>query len=62
MTAPTTERTHAVKTRLPKGVTNSAPHPLATFLGVFSIGLGLAESLSPGAMKVLRMREVGAKA
>jgi hypothetical protein len=42
-----TEPRHAVKTRLPGGVDNSAPQPLATFLGLFSIGLGLAESLAP---------------
>jgi len=36
-----------VKTSLPDGVDNSAPKPLATFLGLFSIGLGLAEVLSP---------------
>jgi hypothetical protein len=39
-----------VKTRLPDGVDNSAPRPLATFLGLFSIGLGVAESLAPGTM------------
>ena len=38
---------HPVKTRLPRGVDNSGPQPLATFLGLFSIGLGLAESLAP---------------
>lgn len=45
-----TEPPHVVKTRLPAGVSNSAPRPLATFLGLFSLGLGLAESLAPGAM------------
>jgi len=45
-----TAPTHAVKTRLPDAVNNSSPQPLATFLGLFSIGLGLAESLAPGTM------------
>lgn len=50
MTATATRRTHAVKTRLPDGVDSSAPQPLATFLGLFSMGLGLAEALAPGTM------------
>jgi hypothetical protein len=50
MTGTATQRTHAVKTRLPDGVDNSSPQPLATFLGLFSMGLGLAESLAPGTM------------
>ena len=41
---------HRVKTRLPDNVDNSAPKPLATFLGLFSLGLGLAEALAPRAM------------
>ncbi len=49
-TATATGPAHPVKTRLPRGVDNSAPQPLATFLGLFSIGLGLAESLSPRGM------------
>jgi hypothetical protein len=48
--ATATAPTHAVKTRLPRSVDNSSPQPLATFLGLFSIGLGLAESLSPRTM------------
>jgi len=43
----TAERTEPIKTRLPHGIDNSAPQPLATFLGLFSIGLGLAEALTP---------------
>jgi hypothetical protein len=38
-----TQRTHAVKTQLPDGIDNNSPRPLAVFLGLFSIGLGLAE-------------------
>jgi hypothetical protein len=49
MTTATTP-THTVKTRLPARVDNSAPQPLATFLGLFSLGLGLAETLAPGTM------------
>jgi hypothetical protein len=37
----------SVKTRLPPGVDNSAPAPTATFLGLFSVGLGLTELLCP---------------
>jgi hypothetical protein len=36
-----------VKTSLPPIPNNSGPRPLATFLGLFSLGLGLAEFLSP---------------
>lgn len=39
--------THAVKTSLPRGADASGPQPLATFLAVFSLGLGLAEALAP---------------
>jgi len=41
--------THRVKTRLPDEYRNgdSSSEPLATFLGLFSIGLGLAEVLAP---------------
>jgi hypothetical protein len=45
-----TQRRHEVKTRLPEGATNAPPHPLATFLGLFSMGLGLAEALAPRTM------------
>jgi hypothetical protein len=38
----------SVKTRLPDGIDNSSPAPTATFLGVFSVGLGLAELACPG--------------
>ncbi len=50
MNTATLERETPIKTRLPQGTDNSAPHPLATFLGLFSIGLGLAEALSPRRM------------
>jgi hypothetical protein len=50
MNATVTEPHLDVKTRLPEGVDNSSPQPLATFLGLFSMGLGLAESLAPGTM------------
>jgi hypothetical protein len=42
-----------VKTSLPPGVRTSPPQPLATFLGLFSIGLGLAEFLCPRRMASL---------
>jgi hypothetical protein len=42
-----------VKTRLPPGLGDSGPRPLATFLGLFSIALGLAEFLSPRRMSEL---------
>jgi len=39
---------HPVKTRLPDEFYDGGPpHPLATFLGLFSIGLGLAETFAP---------------
>lgn len=47
MTATDTTPTHAVKTTLPAGSDGSGPQPLATFLAVFSLGLGLAEALAP---------------
>jgi hypothetical protein len=34
-----------VKTELPPGLRVSRPQPVATFLGLFSVGLGLAELL-----------------
>jgi hypothetical protein len=36
---------HRVKTELPPGLSDGRPQPVATFLGLFSIGLGLAELL-----------------
>ncbi len=39
-----------VKTHLPAGAAGSTFHPLATALGLFSLGLGLAEALAPGTM------------
>jgi hypothetical protein len=60
MTGTATRRTHEVKTRLPDGADNSSPQPLATFLGLFSMGLGLAEALAPGTMaKVTGVRTPG---
>jgi len=65
-----TQRTHAVKTRLPDDIDNSSPRPLATFLGLFSIGLGLAELCmtrtmerttgvrSPGLLRGYGVREI----
>lgn len=44
---------HPIKTRLPQGTDNAGPQPLATFLGVFSIGLGLAEALAPRQMRAV---------
>jgi hypothetical protein len=47
-TATAPEHTHRhVKTSLPPEAHNPGSKPLATFLGVFSIGLGLAELLRP---------------
>ena len=52
--------TRVVKTRLPDGAGGTAPHPLATALGLFSIGLGLAETLAPGTMtRVTGVRSPG---
>jgi hypothetical protein len=41
--------THRIKTSLPAEYRNgnSESHPMATFLGLFSIGLGLSEFLAP---------------
>ena len=47
-TAP--ERTRRVKTELPRWARNPGSKPLATFLGLFSVGLGLAELLAPRTM------------
>jgi hypothetical protein len=44
----TPARTRPVKTSLPAELRDGASHDgLATFLGLFSIGLGLAEALTP---------------
>ena len=45
----TASHKNRIKTRLPDEFRNgnSGNDPLATFLGVFSIGLGLAETLAP---------------
>ncbi|HEY1188241.1 MAG TPA: hypothetical protein VGE74_11320 [Gemmata sp.] len=49
-----------VKTRLPDGASGAAPHPLATALGLFSLGLGLAEALAPGTVaRVTGVRSPG---
>ncbi|WP_439631252.1 hypothetical protein [Gemmata sp.] len=45
-----TESRHEVKTRLPRSIDTTPPKPLATFLGLFSLGLGLAEALKPRGM------------
>ena len=45
-----TESRHAVKTSLPADTDATPPKPLATFLGLFSLGLGLAEALKPRGM------------
>jgi hypothetical protein len=51
MTATQPVYTHRVKTRLPGEYDGySSPQPMATFLGLFSIGLGLAEVLAPREM------------
>jgi hypothetical protein len=51
MTATPPVYTHRVRTRLPDEFAgDSSPQPLATFLGLFSIGLGLAEVLAPRQM------------
>ncbi|MDY3553683.1 hypothetical protein R5W24_002788 [Gemmata sp. JC717] len=42
--------TRTVKTHLPAGAGSSKPRPLATALGLFSLGLGLTEALAPGTM------------
>lgn len=39
--------TNRIKTQLPPGLHIDRPQPVATFLGLFSIGLGLAELLCP---------------
>lgn len=49
-TATDTPPTRVIKTRLPDGATGSGPQPLATFLALFSLGLGLSEALAPGTM------------
>jgi hypothetical protein len=41
----------AVKTSLPDYARNPGMQPLATFLGLFSVGLGLAELLTPKAVE-----------
>jgi hypothetical protein len=46
-TATAPEHNQRVKTSLPPGARNPGSKPLATFLGLFSIGLGLAELLRP---------------
>lgn len=50
MTTTTAEPTSRVKTSLPPGAHNPGFQPLSTFLGVFSLGLGLAELLMPRTM------------
>jgi hypothetical protein len=47
-TAP--EHARRIKTSLPPGAHNPGFKPLSTFLGLFSIGLGLAELLAPRTM------------
>ena len=44
-----TDYLHYIKTELPEEYRNydHQPEPLATFLGLFSVGLGLAELLAP---------------
>jgi hypothetical protein len=44
------EPTRVVKTSLPPETNGDSGEPLATFLGLFSIGLGLAEVLRPRRM------------
>lgn len=44
------DRIETVKTSLPPGLGDPGPQPLATFLALFSVGLGLAEALAPGRM------------
>lgn len=39
--------THRVKTSLPPGYEQTSSDPLAAFLGLFSLGLGLAEVAAP---------------
>jgi len=41
---------HGVKTRLPRDVVEGGADGLTTFLAVFSMGLGLAETLAPGGL------------
>lgn len=71
-TAATVGHTNRVKTHLPPANDGASLEPLATFLGVFSIGLGLAELLtprnvadatgvrSPGLLRAYGARELGA--
>jgi hypothetical protein len=49
MSSATPTMTHRVKTRLPDEYQgyDTAPEPLADFLGLFSVGLGLWEVLDP---------------
>ncbi|VTT99506.1 Uncharacterized protein OS=Methylobacterium nodulans (strain ORS2060 / LMG 21967) GN=Mnod_5158 PE=4 SV=1 [Gemmataceae bacterium] len=50
ISATLTESRHPIKTSLPAGTDATPPKPLATFLGLFSLGLGLAEALTPRGM------------
>ena len=76
-TTDTPTLTHRVKTTLPPefrndGRNSAADEPLATFLGLFSIGLGLWEALDPrgvaaatgvrypGLLRAYGLREIGA--
>ena len=44
---------HRVKTSLPADIDTSPPAPLATFLGLFSLGLGAAELFAAPQMAAL---------
>jgi hypothetical protein len=51
MTQTPTAIPHPVKTSLPKSQRDDGGAPLATFLGLFSIGLGAAELAAPATME-----------
>lgn len=49
-TATQPQPARTIKTSLPDRAAGSGPQPLATFLALFSVGLGLSEALAPGTM------------